>query len=274
MKDIEIQTWKQLELIKWDALVIGNGASISIHEEFAYTSLHDIAHSRGLLPTSKPIFSILGTTDFEHVLLACWYAQQVNEALRSNTNDVDVAYKEVRSALIQAVNVVHPACAKVDTQLKLIGEFACQFNIIASLNYDLTLYWAIMQYNSKHPYSFKDAFIKGEFDADWREYLSKPYNGAKGASMVFYPHGNLAIARRINHGEVKISSSQPIGGDLLEVIVSHWESGEYMPVFVSEGSSVNKLAAIHRSRYLNHVYERVLPKLGMNIVVYGWSFCR
>jgi hypothetical protein len=59
---------------------------------------------------------------------------------------------------------------------------------------------------------------------------------------------------------------------LLDTITRAWSSGQYVPVFVSEGTSKQKLAAIHRSHYLTNVYEWVLPDLGKNLVVYGWSF--
>ena len=45
-----------------------------------------------------------------------------------------------------------------------------------------------------------------------------------------------------------------------------------MPVFVSEGTSKQKVAAIRRSQYLTNVYEEVLPSVGEGLVVYGWSF--
>lgn len=45
-----------------------------------------------------------------------------------------------------------------------------------------------------------------------------------------------------------------------------------MPVFVSEGTSHQKVAAIRRSHYLTNVYEEVLPAIGESLVVYGWNF--
>jgi 5-methylcytosine-specific restriction enzyme subunit McrC len=44
-------------------------------------------NERGLLATTAPIFAKLGTTDFEHVLLACWYAEHVNVALGTPSAD-------------------------------------------------------------------------------------------------------------------------------------------------------------------------------------------
>lgn len=68
----------------------------------------ELADAKGLLSTTAPIFAKLGTTDFEHVPLACWYAEHVNVALGTPSADISVAYAEVRTALIEAAHSVHP----------------------------------------------------------------------------------------------------------------------------------------------------------------------
>ena len=88
--------------------------------------------------------------------------------------------------------------------------------------------------------------------------------------MVFYPHGSLAVARDYLGDETKLAVGA--GGDLLDTITRRWVSGRYVPVFVSEGTSQQKVAAIRRSHYLTNVYEEVLSALGEGLVVYGWSF--
>ena len=90
--------------------------------------------------------------------------------------------------------------------------------------------------------------------------------------MVFYPHGSLAVARDYLGGETKLAVGAGSAGDLLDTITRRWASGHYVPVFVSEGTSKEKVAAIRRSHYLTNVYEEVLPALGDGLVVYGWSF--
>ena len=54
-------------------------------------------------------------------------------------------------------------------------------------------------------------------------------------------------------------------------MVKKWESGKYSPVFVSEGTSQQKVAAIWRSNYLNTVYQSVIPSLNGTLTIYGWS---
>lgn len=246
---------------------MGNGASIAINKKFAYETLYRVAEEKRFLGASAPIFEKLKTKDFEHVLLACWYANHVNEALGTPSNNISDAYKEVRKALINAVHSVHPEYADVQSELERVGGFASGFNTVVSLNYDITFYWAMMLFNDGKGNWFKDAFIKGKFDTDW-ERLRKPYN-TDDATLVFYPHGSLLVARDYLGQEKKIVDRND---DLLKTITEQWSSEKYVPVFVSEGTGEEKLASIYRSHYLTNVYEQVLPKLGENLVVYGWNF--
>lgn len=271
MDRIEIVTWANISAESWSSLLLGNGASIAIHKEFAYPTLHSVADAKGLLATTAPIFAKLGTTDFEHVLLACWYAEHVNVALGTPSADISAAYAEVRTALIEAVHSVHPIHADVAADLQRVGTFASAFPTVVSLSYDLTLYWAMLLFNTANGSWFKDAFHHGEFQTDWG-YLRRPLPPAGGATLVFYPHGSLAVARDYIGDEIKISVGAGAAGDLLDTITRRWSSGHYVPVFVSEGTSKQKVAAIRRSHYLTNVYEEVLPTLGENLAVYGWSF--
>lgn len=88
MEKINIDAWVSLRDNGWQTLLLGNGASIAIHGDFSYPTLHSVADAKKLLPTTAPIFAELGTTDFEHVLLACWYAEHVNHALGTPSADI------------------------------------------------------------------------------------------------------------------------------------------------------------------------------------------
>lgn len=271
MDRIEINTWENIRVESWKSLILGNGASIAIHKDFAYSTLFSVADEKGWLANAALIFAKLGTTDFEYVLLACWYAEQINAALETPSAEISAAYEKVRMALIESVHCVHPLHADVAADLQRIGTFASAFPTVVSLNYDLTLYWAMLVFNSVNGAWFKDAFKNGEFQVDWK-YLRQPYGCATGATLVFYPHGSLAFARDYLGYETKISVNEEAARDLLKTITLSWSSGNYVPLFVSEGTSKQKVAAIRRSHYLSNVYERVLPSLGESLVVFGWSF--
>lgn len=265
---VPINQWGEMAEQQWSSLLLGNGASITLNEGFRYPTLHGVADAAGLLPNTAPLFRALGTTDFEHVLLGCWYAEKVNAALRSPSADITKAYAEVRSALIEAVRVVHPEHASIVASLQRAAAFASTFPTVVTLNYDVTLYWAMLLFNATNGNWFKDAFVNGKFKADWQD-LRAPYGAAKGATLVFYPHGSLIISREYLGGEVKLAAGP--AQDLLGTIAAQWTTGEFVPVFVSEGASADKLSAIRRSRYLSSIYDDVLPGLGEGLVVYGWS---
>lgn len=270
-----ITNWKALQSSSqtWNTLILGNGASVALHSGFSYSSLHSIADHAGSLSSTRPIFASLGTSNFELVLLACWHADIVNTALGAPTGPINSAYVEVRDALIHAVQQTHCAPSTIISDLLSIGVFAAQFNTVVTFNYDLTLYWAMNEYNSIHNRWFKDGFISGSFDVSWKRFRT-PINGT-GTTMVFFGHGSLMLATDKYGSERKIAASAPVTGSqtaLLTTITNHWAAGTHVPVFVSEGTASEKLQAIGRSPYLSTVYNDVLSNVGDHVVVYGLSF--
>jgi len=117
---------------------------------------------------------------------------------------------------------------------------------------------------------FKDCMINGEFKSDWQELRKSVNHRFRNTSLVFYPHGSLVLARNITEQEVKLVSHED--NDLLESILKHWRSSNYIPLFVSEGTSEQKVKAIKNSHYLSIVYREVIPSLGDNLTIFGWGF--
>ena len=79
------------------------------------------------------------------------------------------------------------------------------------------------------------------------------------------------LASDLSGVETKIAL-QAHSGTLLGRVLNEWRSGDWLPLFVSEGESDQKHAAILRSGYLSTVYNSVLPNLAGTMVVYGCSF--
>lgn len=273
--DLEIKQWNDISTDFKNAwLLLGNGASIALHSEFNYQSLHHIADSDGHLNCSEALFRRFGTNDFEQVLLACWYAASVNQALGVVNSQVDGAYEEVRSALIYCVKKVHPIPSKVRDNLLRAGQFSSQFKAIIDLNYDLTLYWSSLLFNDKLKDKnwFKDAFVDGRrFRYDWLP-LTRPYKSTKGSTLCFYPHGNLILGRNLAGVEFKLVKSADPAATILGTITDQWRVSAATPLFVSEGTSASKLRAIYRSSYLSAVYRGVVQRLSKPGVIYGFGF--
>lgn len=266
---LEIAEWSKIKDHYKNALILGNGASIAVHKGFNYQSLFEEAvQDDSTLKKVKPIFEHLGTTDFEYVLRMLWHATWINEVLGIKEQLTRETYESLRTALIKTVKNIHPAHEGVSDQLRRIAAFMKRFQFVVSLNYDLLVYWAMQLENRQQKNRLKDCFINCEFDSGWCRYLDE-YPGTDGSTLVFYPHGNLALATDINGRETKLTASD--SSSLLDTVTMKWESEECAPLFVSDGTSAQKVLAINRSHYLKTVHDTVLPNLGERITIFGWS---
>jgi len=265
-----VYQWEDVSEGFRDGLILGNGASIAFDTRFRYPSLKAKAEEANLItPDVLRVFSHLNTPDFELVLRILWHASEVNKALGVADRRTTEAYSAVREALVQVIGSIHPRYGEVEDRLRLAGEFMQHFSTVASLNYDLLVYWAFLLCNAETPNRFKDCFVGGTFEHDWG-YLRKPYGRANQATFVVYPHGNLALISDIHGRERKVNVSDD--ATLLEAVFRTWRDELATPLFVSEGTSAQKLAAIHRSPYLTSVYYDILMKdVGESVVLLGWS---
>ena len=59
---------------QWETLIVGNGLSINIWSDFAYSRLFEPA-SLSLNPSACTLFSDFKTQNFETVLEALWHAE-------------------------------------------------------------------------------------------------------------------------------------------------------------------------------------------------------
>lgn len=267
---MDLPRWGDIEISTWDAVVLGNGASIAVDERFSYSSLLKAASAAQLISQrSEQIFDYLETQDFELVLRMLTHASKINEMLGVQNPVVSTAYEDIRRALVHVVRKSHVAYDTAQAHLDTAGGFLSRFRTVISLSYDIFVYWAMIKWNADHDNKwFKDCFIKGKFQSNW-QYLRAAHGAAEGSTLVFYPHGNLALAVSIRGEEHKLFSNKR--GKLLDALFEAWQSGEVSPLFVSEGTSKQKRQAIERSRYLSEICNNVLPDLGESVVIYGWS---
>ncbi|MDH5179488.1 MAG: DUF4917 family protein [Gammaproteobacteria bacterium] len=265
-----VHQWADIAGDFTDGLVLGNGASIAFDERFGYTSLRERAQTDGLIDADvKSVFDHLATVDFELVLRMLWHASKINEALGIDEPRTAAAYARVRHALIQVVRTIHVEHEQVVDRLRLAANFMKHFSTVASLNYDVLVYWAILVGNTEgNQHIFKDCFVDNHrFRQSWNK-LREPIPPATKTTIIGYPHGNLAIAADLIGDERKLVVA---GANLLETIYDGWSSGNYSPVFVSEGTTEQKLASIRRSPYLVTMYGELLPYMGQSIAIFGWS---
>lgn len=266
---MEIKKWNDIKGDFKDGLLLGNGASVAIDGSFSYKSLKKHAIDEGYFSEQvQALFDAFHTEDFELILRIVWHAYHVNDALEIDDDKTKEAYEAVRDTLISSVRSIHCQHGTALTKFKNIYNFSKKFNTIFSLNYDLTFYWLTMYGNKVNDgHKFKDCFNGNKFNDDWSEFRNPIYNQKK-CTLFFYPHGNLVFARDKIENEVKIKADN---NDLLESILTKWKKGSYIPLFVSEGTSKQKIKSIQSSYYLNTVYREVLTDIEESLVIYGWG---
>lgn len=254
-------------------LIIGNGASVALHQKFRFDSLKEEAEKLRLFNEDiSKLFIEFDTSDFELILRLVWHAKLVNTHLGIIDQKIDSAYENIKEALIKVVKEVHCEHSDIADQLPQLYQFTKQFRTVVSLNYDLILYWILMYGNrNEDGHRFKDCFQgSGLFRNNWQD-LRNPIRKEKEVTLSLYQHGNLSIFRDAKNTETKVQRGD--FEDLLEVITSQWEDNK-IPLFVAEGTGTKKLESIKSSPYLSTIFYEVLPDLitqKANLVIYGWS---
>jgi hypothetical protein len=242
-------------------LLLGNGFSRAYDNDiFSYDALRT---SAGLPPRLNQVFANIGTSDFELVMrrlaetVAILPAYEVpGEYTTRMSGDIDV----VRNSLIIALRAHHPERADVVTAAasQACGRFLAPFDRIFTLNYDLLLYWVVVQQLIGQK---SDGFGGPHGDVHWQG------PDASGQS-VFFLHGALHLydtGTRVDKLQYNL-----VGTPILDQLDTSMRHGHF-PLFVSEGQSSQKLARIRSSQYLLDAYE-ALSKNDLPLTVYGFKF--
>jgi hypothetical protein len=254
-------------------LLLGNGFSRACRDDiFAYGALFERADFKKCSKKARQAFEALKTSDFEVVMRALrdtatllqLYGGDVHERLRTRLLEDAEALREV---LVHAIADSHPS-QPGDISPESYGRcraFLERFADVYTLNYDLLLYWAIMQEELLPEVSLDDGFRTP--DAGPSEYVTWEVEKTDKQS-VFYLHGALHIFDA-GH-EVQKYTWVNTGIRLIDQIRSALEQGLY-PLFVAEGDSARKLARIKHSDFLARSY-RSFAKIAGTLVVFGHSF--
>ena len=265
----KIEEWNDIKnnfISNDSSILLGNGASVAINEKFKYKSLKESSDINNNTTISK-IFTLFNTEDFEFILRMLYYAYNINKTLANEDTKTTKAYEFIRKNLIDTIRDIHPSCpGDHQKDIDNIGRFLKNFKNVISLNYDLLIYWAMMKGNDDEDQAFMDFFSGGTFADDWESWSQKKTN----STFVFYPHGNLSLYRTKNNDEGKITKTAD--KTLLDTILNKWTTQNYIPLFVSEGTSNQKVKSIYSSNYLQTVFDSIIPRLKNNLVVYGWAF--
>jgi hypothetical protein len=259
-----LEDWSGIkDSFKHTSLLLGNGASRAVWDPFGYASLYDKAcgmSDRPLSTESRALFDFLDhTRNFEQVLGLLGASQQVVAGLSMvDQGEILACYENVRDALIESVHAVHlPWATSLASNLMAIKAEFSNYDRIFTTNYDLIPYWAIM--SGDGPASFKDFFVDGGiFDG------SLP---AGNRIPVYYLHGALHLFKDSEKQTRKHLRTDFV--NLLDLFKDSFSNGR-TPLFVSEGTSADKMRSIRDSDYLSFAFDSLTSYRAPGpVVVFG-----
>jgi Domain of unknown function (DUF4917) len=240
--------------------LLGNGFSIAQSGgQFGYSNL--LGYS-GLEEDSlvRNVFRVLSTVDFEEVMHALEHAATIEEAYgdtrRAKQFQTDAGV--VRESLIHAVRTVHPEIRFEipSEQVDRCAAFLGNFETIFTLNYDLLLYWVMLK-SRRHTDGFGLGNPIGEF---------RTFNDGANCS-TYYVHGALHLFLG-DRGEAKkrIRTGKTIIDDIASTIINQ----KQLPIFVAEGTTIQKIRRINSVSYLKICYDK-LSSLNGTMLIFGHS---
>ena len=248
-------------------ILIGNGFSASIFNDFLYKGLFQLCIKENLLKSSDlALFKKFDTVDFEYILRLLYITSEVNKTTKQGFKNHGKKYESIKNALIEAVQKIHPKHNFLENNgslVKVLKKLSF-YKKIFTLNYDLIPYWSIMEQKSK----FTDLFFNGE-------YFDISNVSFSGKIPIYYLHGSLYLYRE-KHDSFLLEDTKTrklkSKGDLLETLKESFEKGQG-PLFVSEGSegkNNQKLIKINSNQYLRFCYDE-LKKISGNLTIIGAS---
>ena len=260
---------KKLGDAKRPHLLLGNGFSRACRDDiFSYQALYDQAELSGLSKDARKAFTALGTNDFEQVMRMLKQAAKLaKEYGRGNLARILGAHAdEIREVLVRTIADNHPARPNdvSNAKYQACKQFLSRFSDIYTLNYDLLLYWAVMQDEIEPEVACDDGFRQPEDGPE--DYVTWEVQNTNSQS-IHYLHGALHIFDAGAELQKYTWSNTQIA--LIDQIRAALKADKY-PLFVSEGSAESKLERIQHSGYLNRSY-RSFANLRGSLLIFGMS---
>ena len=257
-------------------LLLGNGFSIAYNPSiFSYNALlQHITNKNSITPTAKALFKKLQTSDFETVInylsitastLKIIDAKQYQTLIEA----LNAEEEALKNSLAEALATLHPdRPMNINDQSYLnVRNFINKHKKIYTANYDLLLYWTLMQDDPNEEFKASDDGFRSPEELE--EYVVwnslNPYD-----QDLYYLHGALHLFRDISKAELKKLTWKRTKQALIEQIRGELGQNNF-PLLITEGSSEEKLSKIQTSDYLSRGL-RSLASAGGGAVAYGLSF--
>ncbi len=244
------------------SVLLGNGFSIAqAGGQFAYATLLE---KSGLADDSpiRNVFNVLKTYDFEKVMKALQDAAQIELAYKDHDRSKKFGQDAgaVREALIHAVREVHPG---VQFDIPKVQRDACavflkSFDSVFTLNYDLLLYWVILNAGGS-AFRFYDGFGLGEEVASFRTFTMGAH------CNTYYLHGALHL---FVNDELETQKRVVTASTIIDDIATTIRQREQLPLFVAEGAAAQKIARIRSVPYLTYCFDALTSITG-SLFIFG-----
>ncbi|WP_394027463.1 DUF4917 family protein [Desulfovibrio falkowii] len=272
-------------------LLLGNGYSIAASSNFNYQNLLEKTDFTSS-PWIRNLFSKYSTCNFEFILEVLRHAENVNEEIVGSArgeNQPTLAYQvdvihHARIVLIrdfiQTLRDIHPdnnyrgrSYGGVTGDMFIKNrEFLTHFTKrkplenspqIFTLNYDLLLYWALLNsgFNIGDNFAFCDNFSYGANNIF--------NNGFLKSTNLWYLHGALHLRTDDFTGETKklvYTEKSRILDNLSDDLIN-----SRYPTIVFEGTTAEKKSRIGSNMYLSTAYNSLCSVNG-TLFTYGVSF--
>lgn len=256
-------------------ILLGNGFSIACRPDvFRYDKLFEQADFTRLSPSAKNAFAALGTMDFERVIKALRDTTALANAYGVSPKIIEQIEQDadgLKELLVETIAKNHPERPSEihDTEFVACRAFLDNFNMIYTLNYDLLLYWTKMHTEQGVALTSDDGFrtsqddIEDGFQSDYVVWEAGQSHGQN----IWFLHGALHV---FDSGtEIMKYTWNRTGVRLIEQIRNALKH-DLFPVFVSEGTSNEKLERIRHIDYLAKAF-RSFQEISGCLFIHGHS---
>lgn len=250
-------------------VLLGNGFSRACRDDiFAYNALFERAQD--MTPLSRAAFNALGTTDFEVVMRAMQRAAVLVDVFAKDRPDLAQAFRQEAEALREVLAVTiagtHPDRPRDIPADKYTAcrTFLHHFDDIYTLNYDLLLYWAVMQEELEPAVNHDDGFRQPDDGPE--EYVTWEVEKTNHQN-IHYLHGALHIFDA--GAEVQKFTWSNTQVALVDQIRDALATNRF-PLYVAEGSAEDKRDRIQHSSFLGRSY-RSFSQIEKGLFIFGCS---
>lgn len=250
-------------------LLLGNGFSVSASQSFMYRSLFSETDFSNIQVAQK-LFGDFNTYDFEKIIRYLDISSRVSSLVGNDTFSSELFSLKTTliDRFVKTIVRIHPTNLHEETGRVVIANsnFSRNNNFlknfirqrdenIFTMNYDLLLYWSILEGLENGILNVVDGF---SYNGYWSEYY---------VSNIFYIHGALHL-RTNDYGDTYKLRYDDAG--LLSQAANDLMNNVY-PLIVFEGSSEDKEKRIKNNKYLSMCHKKLSSIYGI-LFTYGVSF--